>query len=139
MAGNHDTFGSNDNLRPKFRPPLHFLDGDVKDIDGISIAGISGIIGNPKRPWRKYDDDYLATVESALNRHPKILLMHDGPNSPEDGYQGSPRIRQTLEQGPPTLVVRGHSHWKNPLAKLSNGTQVLCVDARVVILRESST
>lgn len=36
-----------------------------------------------------------------------------------------------------TLVVRGHSHWDEPLAELKSGTQVLNVDARVVVLTEN--
>ena len=74
---------------------------------------------------------------------PAITLMHDGPDAPERGFRGSPRIREVLEgqglgQSEHKLVVRGHSHWPEPLAELSCGTQVLNVDARVVILTENN-
>ena len=53
VAGNHDTFGIDASKPPKFRSPLHFLDCNSKLIGDIEIAGISGIVGDPKRPWRK--------------------------------------------------------------------------------------
>jgi hypothetical protein len=65
--------------------------------------------------------------------------MHDGPDSPSDGFRGSPLLREYLEFAGPKLVVRGHAHWKRPLAELQNGVQVLNVDARVVILLPNKT
>jgi hypothetical protein len=32
------------------------------------------------------------------------------------------------------LVIRGHKFWKEPVGTLSNGTQVLNVDSRVVVI-----
>jgi len=43
-------------------------------------------------------------------------------------------IREAVERLRPSLVVRGHAHWKESLAQLSGGVQVLNVDARVVVL-----
>jgi len=45
-------------------------------------------------------------------------------------------IRVAIERLRPSLVVRGHAHWKQPLVQLSGGAQVLNVDARVVVLHE---
>ncbi|CAD79112.1 hypothetical protein RB11420 [Rhodopirellula baltica SH 1] len=140
VAGNHDTFADGAN-RPSFTGPVHFLDNDHVTIGGVLIAGLSGITGNPRRPWRRTEDDYVETLGTLLCEEPAITLLHDRPDAPERGFRGSPRIREVLEeQGPGqnenTLVVRGHSHWPEPLAELSCGTQVLNVDARVVILTE---
>jgi len=133
VAGNHDLFGDAAN-RPRFPKPMHFLDDDTVVMEGLSIAGLSGITGNPRRPWRRTEDDFVDTLELLLSDPPAIVIMHDGPDVPDSGHRGSPRVRQVVEQAEPALIVRGHSHWKEPLATLSNGTQVLNVDARVVIL-----
>ncbi|WP_230777553.1 metallophosphoesterase family protein [Roseiconus lacunae] len=133
VAGNHDLFGDAA-TRPRFTTPVHFLDNDIVTIDELPIAGLSGIPGNPRRPWRRTEDDFVVALELLLSDSPAIVMMHDGPDVPDSGHRGSPRIRQVVEQAEPVLVVRGHSHWKEPLATLSNGTQVLNVDARVIIL-----
>jgi Icc-related predicted phosphoesterase len=143
VAGNHDTFAGGA-TRPRLTEGVHFLDNDRVSIGGVSIAGLSGITGNPRRPWRRTDDDYADTLSLLLCEQPAITVLHDGPDVPTRGFRGSPRIRAILEehgrgQSKKTLVVRGHSHWNEPLAELECGTQVLNVDARVVILTEKET
>lgn len=140
VAGNHDTF-ADDAQRPKFASPIHFLDNDHVTIGGVSIAGLSGIPGNPRRPWRRTEDDYVKTLGMLLRENPAITIMHEGPDAPVSGFRGSPRIREVFEQSTVenTLVVRGHSHWPEPLAELECGTQVLNVDARVVVLTEDES
>ncbi|MCC9600997.1 metallophosphoesterase [Stieleria sp. JC731] len=133
VAGNHDLFGDAA-TRPRFTDPVHFLDNDKVTIDELPIAGLSGIPGNPRRPWRRTEDDFIEALDGLLCDPPAIVVMHDGPDVPEFGFRGSPRMREAIERSDPTLIVRGHAHWNKPLAELPNGTQVLNVDARVVIL-----
>ncbi|MEO1618527.1 MAG: metallophosphoesterase [Planctomycetota bacterium] len=133
VAGNHDLFGDAA-TRPRFPKPMYFLDNDTVIVEELSIAGLSGIPGNPRRPWRRTEDDFVEALEGLLCDSPSIVVMHDGPDVPDLGHRGSPRMRQALDGSEPTLVVRGHAHWKEPLAELANGTQVLNVDARVAIL-----
>jgi Icc-related predicted phosphoesterase len=113
---------------------LHYLDADRVTIDDLAIAGIGGIIGNPDRTQRRSETDYLETLELVLCDETDVLVMHDGPDS-GDGQRGSPRVREVVERLRPKLVVRGHAHWAQPLAELTTGTQVLNVDARLVVLR----
>ncbi len=61
VAGNHDTFAGGA-TRPKFTGRVHYLDNDQISIGGVSIAGLSGITGNPRRPWRRTDDAYADTL-----------------------------------------------------------------------------
>ena len=77
--------------------------------------------------------DVLATV---VDHTTDVLIMHDGPDSPQHGFRGSSSIREVVELARPTLVVRGHSHWKLPFVELASGVQVLNVDCRVVLLHE---
>ncbi len=138
VAGNHDTFGADASKPPKFRSPLHFLDCNSKLIGGFEIAGISGIVGDPKRAWRKTVERFESYILSLGSRQPDILLMHDGPDVPKFGCRGTSAIREALELLERPLVIRGHAHWEKPLVELANGLQVLNVDARVVVLRQDT-
>ena len=138
VAGNHDTFG--DSLKPpaslRKRRNVSYLDGDHAVQIGLRLAGVGGIIGNPRKPHRRAEEDYLEALQTVLIEAPDVLLLHDGPAG-SDRQRGSWRVREILEAHPPVLVIRGHAHWREPLAELPNGTQILNVDARLVILREA--
>jgi hypothetical protein len=62
------------------------------------------------------------------------VVLHNGPDVPGQD-PGVAFIREVLLAFPPTLVVCGHCHWRQPLQELANGTQVLNVDGRAVLLR----
>jgi len=138
VAGNHDMFGSDwsDQHVRAFadQPGIHLLDGDCVELDGLRIAGISGIVGNPRRPLRRSEDQFVAEIDRLAALAPDILVMHDGPDIPGMAAKGWPSIRQALERCAPMLVIRGHAYWKEPLATLSNGAQVLNADGRALLL-----
>jgi Icc protein len=136
VAGNHDLFGDQKKVQPDRFDRMHFLEGDIAEVDGLRIAGLGGIIGNPSRPQRRTEEDYFRTLSSLLRGQPDILLMHDGPDGSENAQPGNSMMRNLLQEEPPGLVIRGHSHWANPFAEFPCGLQVLNVDARVVILTE---
>ena len=140
VAGNHDMFGDSHDRVPRLTECCHYLDGESVNIGGSLIAGIGGIVGNPRRPRRRSQDDYLAALDSLLQRKPEVVLMHDGPDAdgPSFRFRGSAAIREMIERHGPRLVVRGHAHWSQPLVELARGVQVLNVDARVVILSQKS-
>ena len=132
VAGNHDKFG--ENTRPPNWGNIHFLDGQRKQVSGIQFAGLSGIIGNPQKNFRRERDDYLEVLESIIRDPTEILVMHDGPDGGRPDCRGNPDIRQSIERFRPRLVVRGHCHWPIPLVDLCPQVQVINVDCRVVIL-----
>lgn len=137
VAGNHDMFG--DSLAPKTKVAsnAHYLDGNTVHVDGIKVGGIGGIVGNPRKPHRKTDDEFVQQIENLGAKCPDMLIMHDGPNGDDQRQRGSSIIRQSLEAISRTLLIRGHAHWSMPLVELSNSTQVLNVDCRVAILMGS--
>ncbi|WP_166826766.1 metallophosphoesterase family protein [Thalassoroseus pseudoceratinae] len=137
VAGNHDTFGNRDEPTRNVSGNAHYLDGNSTNLDSLVVAGIGGIIGYPNKLHRKTESDFLTYTELLLDQLPDVLVMHDGPDFPANDLRGSSNIRGTLERFPKTLVVRGHSHWPIPLVEMANGTQVLNVDCRVVILRRA--
>ncbi len=135
VAGNHDTFGERDAPTHHVTSNAYYLDGNSTIHDGLTIAGIGGIVGNARKLHRKPEYAFLRHIDRLLGGRPDVFVMHDGPNSATHHLRGSSAIRQALEKSSPTLVVRGHVHWPIPLIELANGTQVLNVDCRVVILR----
>lgn len=136
VAGNHDTFGADQNTDPRFPEECRFLDGNSTMLDGLKIAGIGGIIGSPQRVRRRTEDDYCEMLENLLRATPAdVVLMHDGPDGPGSRQKGSPAIRAILNDLAPSLVIRGHSHWETPLVSLNQSTQVLNVDGRIVVLQ----
>ncbi|MBL7825245.1 MAG: metallophosphoesterase, partial [Saprospiraceae bacterium] len=103
------------------------------------IAGISGIIGRPEQPNRMTQDDFLAALKQLLLRHPEFILLHEGPDYPPKNLDGNSEIRSVIEKSPANLIFCGHRHWPTPLINLKNGTQIVNVDKRVVILLKDST
>ena len=136
VAGNHDLFG--DQPSPSHQPSgnARVLDKQTVEFDSIRFAGVGGTIGNPKRLWRRTLEDYCKAIEQTLATQADVLVLHDGPDAADGSGKGSSEVRELLQMLPPTLVIRGHAHWKAPLAELANGTQVLNVDARCMILVE---
>jgi Icc protein len=130
VAGNHDDVSN----VPTIGDTVHLLDGNVVELDGIRIGGVGGIIGNPRKPGRRDEADFLALVDRAIDAELAILVLHEGPHGEVELRQrGNTAIRHTIEAGEVALTICGHDHWKHPLAASSVG-QILNVDARVVVL-----
>lgn len=136
VGGNHDSFGKTPQEIQAFqnRQDIHYLDGDVTCLDGIHIAGISGIIGKTTKPFRRSEEDFKKLVQELLNESPDILILHEGPNDAEARLMGNESIRGELTRGSNLLVICGHSHWRVPMTAMSKGVQVLNVDTRVVVM-----
>lgn len=136
VAGNHDVTG---------RPPVpgharaHLLDGEVVIVDSLRVGGLSGIIGAAKegRAWRRDERSFTAATRAVLRANPHVLLLHQGPGGDRVEQPGHAGLRTTLERAAPVLTLCGHVHWREPLAALPNGGQVLNVDGRAVVLQVS--
>jgi 3',5'-cyclic-AMP phosphodiesterase len=128
VAGNHDDAAK----VPELATNVHLLDGDVVSLDGIRIGGVGGIIGNPEKPMRRSERDFLARIDRGIDAGLDLLVLHQGPSGGEH-QRGTTEIRDTLEAGDVGLTICGHCHWDDPLAEHAAG-QILNVDARVVVL-----
>ena len=84
---------------------------------------------------KSVDSTYMRAEPLSGKRRPDVVVMHEGPDVSSQDLPGLAAIREALESAPKTLVVRGHAHWPQPLGALENGTQILNVDARVVIFQ----
>jgi hypothetical protein len=138
VAGNHDLFGKpQEQSRFCREPGVHLLDGDTIELDGLRIAGVGGISGNPDKPNRRGPEAFLAAVRQRLAGRPHLLVLHEGPDGGEPALRGNPELRTILGSGQ-TLVICGHVHWDRPLVTLASGPQLLNVDARAVLLERPS-
>jgi Icc protein len=128
VAGNHDDVSGVARLGER----VHLLDGAVAEPDGLRIGGVSGIIGNPRKPGRRSEADQLRAIERTIGCGLDLLVLHEGPRG-GDKQPGNPAIRAAIEAGGVGLTICGHDHWRVPLAAHARG-QILNVDARVVVL-----
>ncbi len=136
VAGNHDNFGTAREWAQFFRqrPEQKMLDGDVVDVDGLRVGGVSGIIGRPDKPGRRDEEAFLRSLRDVIRQDPELLVLHQGPDVPGTRMRGSAAIREGLPARDDLLVICGHAHWNTPLVALPAGPQVLNVDSRAVLL-----
>ncbi len=137
VAGNHDLFGgTQEHDRFVREPGVHLLDDDAASLDGLRIAGVGGICGNPGKPNRRAPGDFLAAVRRGVARRPHMLVLHEGPDGGEASLRGNPEVRAAVA-GSKAIVICGHVHWDRPLVNLEGGAQLLNVDARAVLLERA--
>ena len=137
VAGNHDAFGrSLDDLHEfAAEPGMSLLDvgtpGLASHVEclGLRIAGVSGIVGNPSRPWRKEPDAYVDAVATAMGTVPDILLLHQNPALPGVRRDEMTRLTQLLAVAGRGLVVFGHAF--SPQSRITLGRcQLLATEGR---------
>ena len=136
VPGNHDTFGETKSYVPRsIAQNAVVLDGERIESNGLSFAGLGGLIGNPIKNFRRDHEDFFETLELILLERTDVLLMHTGPSIKEiSGCKGEFGVRELIEKSDVDLLIRGHAHWPRPFVEMDSGTQILNVDCRVVIL-----
>lgn len=141
VGGNHDGFGEPGLPglhRFAARGVGHVLDGGCASLDGLEVGGLSGIVGNPRKPMRRRLERFLERVGQLIERQLDLLVLHEGPAIRGVARRGNPEINELFQlAAPDMLCVCGHTHWPQPLAEIE-GRQTLNVDGRVVLLRPDS-
>ena len=138
VGGNHDLFEGQASVRGalSYQKNAHPLDGACALVDGLRIAGVSGVVARMGKAWRRDLKAWKKMTLPLLNEAPDVLVLHHGPNGPTKKFAGHAGIRKILEaRSDCPLVICGHRHWRTPLVKLRGGGQVLNVDSRAVLLR----
>lgn len=133
VLGNHDVLESGAILPSN----VTILDGSITSIGSLSIGGVGGIIGDPKRHLRKTEEEFLKVMEKVTRRRPDILLLHQGPEDAVRGRRGNASIALSLETGYRGLTVFGHTHWEWPFLLDQGDGQSINVDGRVVVVTPS--
>ncbi|OZB13812.1 MAG: hypothetical protein B7X58_08855 [Marinobacter sp. 34-60-7] len=132
VLGNHDELTDPQRLSDA----VDLLDGDVvEDVCGLTVGGVSGIVGDPHRSQRRSAESFLQVLESVTDQKPDILLLHQGPTDPNrPDRRGDHDLELSLRSGFGGLTVFGHTRWEEPwLIPMGEG-QVLNVDGRVVVV-----
>jgi hypothetical protein len=133
VFGNHDLFGE---PQCPCHPPDELLDGTVRELAGLRIGGVSGIIGDPSRANRRSPDGFADQLVQVLDQRPDILLMHAAPQI-GDGAPGEPLIAERIQEANyEGLIVCGHVHWRERVQRCGRAP-VLNVDGAVVTLVSS--
>ena len=103
VAGNHDHFGD-PRAQARFgrEDRIHLLDEDAAQLDGLVVAGVGGIIGDPKRPFRRWADDFLLAIVNVLDLDPDLLVLHEGPDVPRTYPEqvGNAQVRAAIGDRP---------------------------------------
>lgn len=136
VLGNHDQFGATaDELRDFTQQPnLYHLEGNSHVVDGLTLAGIGGIIGKPTKPLRHTPDKYLLLLAQLRQANPDLMILHPSPAVAEQHCIGSEELGAVYEKQAYPLTVCGHVAWPMPLVELKNKNQILNVDAKAFIL-----
>lgn len=137
VAGNHDAFGRDAAELRAFTQEegLTLLDVGTPGLPssveccGLRIAGVSGIVGNPLRPWRKEPDAFLEAVATAIGTAPDVLLLHQNPALPGVRRDEQTRLTQLLAAAARGLVVFGHAYSPQPRMTLGR-CQLLATEGR---------
>ena len=139
VAGNHDTLGPSPREFDTFLKvaPAHLLDADDITLDGLKVSGLGGVVGNPRKPFRRHETEFIATLRLLLDRKPDVLLLHESPGMPGWPEKGNQTVGEALAGAKNLVVICGHIRWKSPLADLAGGLQILNVDERAVLLISS--
>lgn len=138
VAGNHDEFPAEPRKLFAANHKIHFLDGDEANVDGLRIGGISGVMGNPRKPFRRESEDYVELLQRLCAHRLDILVLHEGPEAKNGAQAGNKVIRNHLKAKADMLVGFGHSHWDDPLEQYGQ-IQLLNVEARAVMLTAASS
>lgn len=137
VAGNHDAFGSRpaDLLAFAQQPGIHLLDAGTPGLavsaecGGLRFAGVSGIVGNPNKPWRKTQPEFTAAMAAALDSQADVLLLHQNPALPQVRRASETWLTELLQRRGRGLVVFGHSFCTDPLVELGD-CQLLATEQR---------
>ncbi|WP_433793989.1 metallophosphoesterase family protein [Actinoplanes sp. CA-252034] len=129
IAGNHDLVTD---AVSGLGPGVTLLDGARREHGGLIVGGVSGVIGDPHKPFRRTEEAFLAAVEAATSPPPDVLLLHEGPRGTGPDQPGRPALRTLLERRSPAITLCGHVHWSRPVAPLGSG-HIVNVDARAVL------
>jgi 3',5'-cyclic-AMP phosphodiesterase len=139
IAGNHDSFGTEEEFNDFVKGQgINYLNENIINLEQHKWSGINGIIGRPDKANRINENDYYRYLKKNLNKQPDVILLHQVPSFPEFYLKGNDIIRGIINNSFPAIYICGHVEWKDKFfIEMSNGSQVLNVDNRVIILVNS--
>lgn len=136
VAGNHDDFGQLEEFEKfKHEKGIYYLHNQIVKIENFKVGGISGIIGRPDKPFRNEEEKHLKELKKLLLKQPHFILLHEGPNNKNPELHGNDNIRILIEKSQKNTIFCGHNHWNHSIVSKENGTQIINVDSKCIILK----
>lgn len=136
VAGNHDDFGKPEEFESFIQEEgIYYLHNQIRKVRKLKIGGISGIIGRPDKLFRNDESEHLKELKKLLLAQPDFILLHEGPNNINPELHGNDKIREVIERSKRNIIFCGHNHWNCSLIEKENGTQILNVDSKCIILK----
>lgn len=137
VAGNHDAFGqgAGDLLSFARENGIHLLDSGTEGLLpgaeclGLRLAGVSGIVGNPMRPWRKTREAMAVALARVAQLGADVVLLHQNPSLPDVRRSDHVWLTELLHAQGSGLWVFGHSFCHRPLIELGR-CQLLASEGR---------
>ncbi|WP_162933122.1 metallophosphoesterase [Roseovarius sp. EL26] len=114
------------------------LDGTTCEIAGVSIGGVSGIIGRTDRNQRKSEKDFIKALQKVVREKNDLILLHQGPADLENAQLGEPEITSHLKSYGSGVVAFGHCHWEIPMIEIGKN-QALNIDNRLYVVTAENT
>jgi 3',5'-cyclic-AMP phosphodiesterase len=137
VQGNHDLFGgAKERRRLLSVPNIHLLDGEVANVDGMSIGGVGLATGKPSKHGRRPAGEFLGLLGTVVVEQPQLVVLHEGPDGSR-AQRGNGAIRDMLVDAMTPLTICGHKHWPEPTFEPQDGVQFVNVDKRAVVLQRS--
>ncbi|MEK7257555.1 MAG: metallophosphoesterase [Bacteroidota bacterium] len=140
VSGNHDDFGQNWNRLNRLRqePGIFYLENNAVEIENFKLAGLSGVIGENGKHNYLPEIDFCQKLDALLAKRADLTLLHQNPFHTDSPRKGGKAVLDLLQRHPGRLLACGHAIWNEPLLLLENGTQVLNVAERAVVLKRFS-
>lgn len=126
VLGNHDEVRRDD-----LHSAVALLDGNTVETGTYTIAGVSGIVGDPHRSNRRPEGDFLRSLGKCCSSKPDFLLLHQGPSGATEHQKGSASVTAALKARTNLFVLFGHVHWQRPFHQ-DGGNAFWNVDSRVL-------
>jgi len=137
IGGNHDHLETGWDHLTSYDKRCQFLHHDIIEIEGIRIAGLSGIIGRPDKNFRWTPAAYTQALTTLLRKDPDIILTHLSPQLPT--HPGEPLLLNVIEKRLSSpLWCCGHVHWPAPGIVRHQDVTFVNVDARMLVLLSDS-
>ena len=122
IYGNHEdiqVLSSLYNVKSNKYLPILMADGEVYDLNGLRVAGISGVISKKRKTKkgvpRKTVEEYLEAAKKLTTQNVDVLLLHEAPYLPDlfpfmqQDFKSEAAL-EAIRIIRPRLVVNGHMH-----------------------------
>ncbi len=116
VFGNHDDLELLDRMRNRDGSPILLKNGEVREVFGVRIGGISGIWAKSHRkPWYVTDEDVISYAERISEGKADVLLAHSCPSgladmTPSGTHGGKRCFLDAFRIVKPKLYLCGHLH-----------------------------